>query len=149
MNANYSYVGSQTSGIKGRSDKTRRLEDAPKSSTSAHFQSRASRDANEYQLQRASIHYYQYTDGAPSGPEGPLGDNDNYPHIQVDAQGSYALPHGFKLLVSGLNLTNEEFGFYYGSPKNDTQCEFHAPHTPSVSAGRLSARGRKKTFRRS
>ena len=76
---------------------------------------------------QSSIYYYQYTDGAPGGPTGPLGDNYNYDHTQIDAQGSYALPHGFKLLVSGLNLNNEEFGFYYGSPKYDTQREFYHP----------------------
>ena len=45
-----------------------------------------------------------------------MGDNYLYTHLQLDAQGSFALPKGFKAVVYGLNLTNEVFGFYQGSP---------------------------------
>jgi TonB-dependent receptor len=128
MNANYSYIGSQTSGIKGRSDKPRLLENAPNLFNIGPTYTKGPLSmAMNINFNGSSIYYYQYTDGAPGGPTGPLGDNYNYPHTQVDAQGSYALPHGFKLLVSGLNLTNEDFGFYYGSPKYDTQREFYHP----------------------
>jgi len=126
MNANYSYIGSQTSGIAGRSDKPRLLENAPNIFNIGPTFNRGPLSMQmNINFNDASIYVYQFTDGAPGGPQGPLGDNYNYPHTQVDAQGSYALPHGFKLLVSGLNLTNEEFGFYYGSPKYDTQREFY------------------------
>ncbi len=126
MNANYSYIGSQTSGIAGRSDKPRLLENAPNLFNIGPTYDRGPLSMKmNINFNQASIYYYQYTDGAPGGPTGPLGDNYNYNHTQVDAQGSYALPHGFKLLVSGLNLTNEDFGFYYGSPKFDTQREFY------------------------
>ena len=64
---------------------------------------------------QANIFAYQYQDGAALGKTGPLGDNYLYTHLQVDAQGSYRLPKGFKLIVYGLNLTNEVFGFYNGS----------------------------------
>jgi TonB-dependent receptor len=128
MNANYSYIGSQTSGIAGRSDKPRLLNNAPNIfNIGPTFNRGPLAMQMNINFNGASIYYYQYTDGAPGGPTGPLGDNYNYPHTQVDAQGSYALPHGFKLLVSGLNLTNEEFGFYYGSQKYDTQREFYHP----------------------
>jgi TonB-dependent receptor len=128
MNANYSYIGSQTSGIAGRSDKPRLLENAPNIFNIGPTYTRGPLSmAMNINYNGASIYYYQYTDGAPGGPQGPLGDNYNYPHTEVDAQGSYALPRGLKLLVSGLNLTNEEFGFYYGSPKYDTQREFYHP----------------------
>jgi TonB-dependent receptor len=128
MSANYSYIGSQTSGIAGRSDKPRLLEDAPNIfNIGPTFNRGPLAMQMNINYNGASIYYYQYTDGAPGGPTGPLGDNYNYPHTQVDAQGSYALPRGFKLLVSGLNLTNEEFGFYYGSQKYDTQREFYHP----------------------
>jgi TonB-dependent receptor len=128
MNANYSYIGSQTSGIAGRSDKPRLLEDAPNIfNIGPTFNRGPLAMQMNINFNGASIYYYQYTDGAPGGSSGPLGDNYNYNHTQVDAQGSYALHHGFKLLVSGLNLTNEEFGFYYGSPKYDTQREFYHP----------------------
>ena len=128
MNANYSYIGSQTSGISGRSDKPRLLENAPNlfNIGPTYNKGPVSMQMN-LNYNGASIYVYQYTDGALGGPQGPLGDNYNYPHTQVDAQGGYNLPHGFQLLVSGLNLTNEEFGFYYGSPKYDTQREFYHP----------------------
>ena len=44
----------------------------------------------------ANIFAYQYQDGAPLGLKGPNGDNYLYAHLQVDAQGSYRLPKGFK-----------------------------------------------------
>jgi len=128
MNANYSYIGSQTSGIAGRSDKPRLLEDAPDIfNIGPTFNRGPLAMQMNINFNGASIYQYQYTDGAPGGLRGPLGDYYNYPHTQVDAQGSYAFRRGFKLLVSGLNLTNEEFGFYYGSPKYDTQREFYHP----------------------
>ena len=34
----------------------------------------------------------------------------------MDAQASYRLAKGFEVYAQGLNLTNEVFGFYYGSP---------------------------------
>lgn len=128
MNANYSYIGSQTSGIAGRSDKPRLLENAPNLFNIGPTFNRGPISMHmNVNFNGASIYTYQYTDGTPGGPQGPLGDFINYPHTGVDAQGSYALPRGFKLLVSGLNLTNEEFGFYNGSPKYDVQREFYHP----------------------
>jgi TonB-dependent receptor len=128
MNANYSYIGSQTSGIAGRSDKPRLLEDAPNIfNIGPTFNRGPLAMQMNINYNGASIYQYQYADGAQGGLLGPLGDYYNYPHTQVDAQGSYTLPRGFKLLVSGLNLTNEEFGFYFGSPKYDTQREFYHP----------------------
>lgn len=128
MNANYSYIGSQTSGIAGRSDKPRLLENAPNLfNIGPTFNRGPLAMQMNINFNGASIYQYQYTDGAPGGPEGPLGDYYNYPHTQVDAQGSYAIRPGLQLVVSGLNLTNEEFGFYYGSQKYDTQREFYHP----------------------
>jgi TonB-dependent receptor len=144
MNANYSYIGSQTSGIAGRSDKPRLLENAPNLFNIGPTFTRGplSMEMN-INFNGASIYQYQYTDGAPGGPQGPLGDYYNYPHTQVDAQGSYAIRHDLKLIVSGLNLTNEEFGFYYGSPKYDTQREFYHP-TYSFGLSWTPTRGEKK-----
>lgn len=128
MSANYSYIGSQTSGIAGRSDKPRLLENAPNIfNVGPTFNRGPLSMAMNINYNGASIYGYQYTDGAPGGINGPLGDYYNYPHTQVDAQGSYALRRDLQLIVSGLNLTNEEFGFYYGSPKYDTQREFYHP----------------------
>jgi hypothetical protein len=40
--------------------------------------------------------------------------------------------HGFTLVVYGLNLNNEVFGFYQGSPQYMIQREYYQP---TVSAG--------------
>lgn len=61
------------------------------------------------------------------GTQGPLGDIYFYPHTQVDIQGSYRVTKGWQLVVSGLNLTNEVFGFYDGSPIYPIQREFYKP----------------------
>jgi len=45
----------------------------------------------------------------------------------VDAQGSFRMYRGLQLIVSGLNLTNEVFGFYNGSPSYPIQREFYKP----------------------
>ena len=40
---------------------------------------------------------------------------------------SYRLPKGFEFYAQGLNLTNEVFGFYYGSPQYVVQREYYHP----------------------
>jgi hypothetical protein len=66
-------------------------------------------------------------DGAPLGKRGPLGDQYLYSHFQVDAQGSVYLGKGLTALASGLNLNNEVFGLYNGSPQFVLQREFYHP----------------------
>jgi TonB-dependent receptor len=61
------------------------------------------------------------------GIKGPLGDQYLYAHTQVDIQGSYRLYRGLSFVASGLNLTNEVFGFYTGSPIYPNQREFYKP----------------------
>jgi TonB-dependent receptor len=61
------------------------------------------------------------------GVHGPAGDNYFYPHLQVDAQGSYRLIRGFSVYASGLNMSNEVFGFYNGSTQYLTQREYYKP----------------------
>jgi TonB-dependent receptor len=61
------------------------------------------------------------------GIKGPLGDQYLYAHTQVDIQGSYRLYKGLRFIASGLNLTNEVFGFYTGSPIYPNQREFYHP----------------------
>jgi TonB-dependent receptor len=84
----------------------------------------------------ANIYAYQYlhdpnTPGIDSDPingiKGPLGDQYLYAHTQVDIQGSYRLYKGLSFVASGLNLTNEVFGFYTGSPTYPNQREFYHP----------------------
>jgi hypothetical protein len=76
---------------------------------------------------QASIFAYQYADGTPGGIKGPLGDIYFFNHTQIDAQGGFALRHGFQLLVTALNLNNEVFGFYEGSEPYFIQREFYQP----------------------
>jgi len=58
---------------------------------------------------------------------GPGGDQYFYAHTQYDIQGSYRIHKGFQFVASGLNLTNEVFGFYVGSPIYPIQREFYKP----------------------
>jgi TonB-dependent receptor len=74
-----------------------------------------------------NIFSYQFQDGTPLGKTGPLGDTYLYAHTQVDAQGSVRMYKNLQLIVSGLNLTNEVFGFYNGSQQYPIQREFYKP----------------------
>jgi TonB-dependent receptor len=73
----------------------------------------------------AYIYVYNYQTGADLGSQGPNGDQYTYAHTQMDAQGSYSVKGGLKLVVSVLNLNNEVFGFYMGSPQYPSQREFY------------------------
>jgi len=80
----------------------------------------------------ANIQFYNYVaSGNDSDPivglKGPSGDIYFYAHTQYDVQGSYRMYKGLHLIVSGLNLTNEVFGFYQGSPTYPIQREFYKP----------------------
>ncbi len=63
--------------------------------------------------------------GGGGGLYGPNGDTYFYSHLQVDLQGTYNLPKGFTAVASVLNLNNEVFGFYNGSPNFPIQREFY------------------------
>jgi outer membrane receptor protein involved in Fe transport len=133
--ANYSYTGSHTHGIPNRTD------DPPLIGQARH----AFNLEPYYENGRVSVHTaisyngandnaYQYINDAPDpslntpgGPKGPFGDNYFYPHLQVDFQASGRLYRGLRLVVSGLNLNNEAFGFYNGSPQYMTQREYYKP----------------------
>ncbi len=58
---------------------------------------------------------------------GPLSDIYFYTHMQVDAEGIVKVRHDFSLVLSGLNLNNEVFGFYQGSPQYMIQREYDHP----------------------
>jgi TonB-dependent receptor len=138
ISANYGYDKSRASGIPDRSDNPPLLRTSPNafniSPTYDHgrLSARVGLSYNQ-----ASIYGYQYTDCAnttdpncsptPGGVNGPLSDIYFYSHFQVDAQGSVALAHGLRLIVSGLNLNNEVFGFYQGSPQYMIQREYYRP----------------------
>jgi hypothetical protein len=75
----------------------------------------------------AYISAYNYQDGTDLGLKGPNGDVYIYAHTQFDAQGSYRLGHGVQMIVSLLNLSNEVFGYYQGSPIYPIQREYYHP----------------------
>jgi len=82
----------------------------------------------------ANIAFYNYahTDAATDkdpilGINGPTGDVYFYAHTQYDIQGSYRIHKGLQFIASGLNLSNEVFGFFQGSAPYTVQREFYKP----------------------
>ncbi|HWG19856.1 MAG TPA: TonB-dependent receptor [Terracidiphilus sp.] len=82
LSANYSYIGSSTNGIPGRSDHPRLLRNSPNV-----FNLSPTYDRGRYSARlgvsydQASIYGYQYQDGTPGGVNGPLSDIYFYSHI--------------------------------------------------------------------
>jgi TonB-dependent receptor len=75
---------------------------------------------------------YQHTDATTDkdpilGLQGPNGDVYLYAHTQFDIQGSYRIYKNLSFFAYGLNLSNEVFGFYQGSPIYPIQREFYKP----------------------
>jgi TonB-dependent receptor len=142
--ANYSYTASQATfpaGFNGnRIDQPSLQRQAP-NNWNAGFTYDKSRFSMRFAVSHndASIFQYAYvhvdspTDKDPFfGLKGPLGDIYLYAHTQFDIQGSYRLAKGFSLIASGLNLSNEPFGFYQGSKIYPIQREYY---NPTVSFG--------------
>jgi TonB-dependent receptor len=139
ISANYGYTASRTSGLPGRSDHPRLLRNAPDTWNISptydrgRFSIRVGLSYNQ-----ANIYSYNYLDGTdgstptPGGFRGPYGDVYFYSHIQVDAQGSVRFAHGLDFIMYGLDLNNEVFGFYQGSPQYMIQREYYGP---TVAAG--------------
>jgi TonB-dependent receptor len=135
--ANYSYTTSQVkfpNGFSGgRTDHPALLRQAPNTWNlgmtydKARFSMRFGVSHND-----ANIYAYNYqATGNDTNPiiglRGPNGDIYLYAHTQYDIQGSYRMYKGLQLVVSGLNLSNEVFGFYQGSPIYPVQREFYKP----------------------
>jgi TonB-dependent receptor len=128
VSANYSYTTSQANfpaGF-GRSDHPALLRQAP---NNWNFDTTYDKGPVSARMglthNGANIFVYQFQDGVD--PKGPLGDQYLYPHTQVDAQVSYRIPRmrDFQVVASFLNLTNEVFGFYFGSEKYPIQREYY------------------------
>jgi hypothetical protein len=51
----------------------------------------------------------------------------SYSRLQVEAQDSIPLTHGLRYVVHGLNLNNEVFDFYQGSPQHMIQRGYDQP----------------------
>jgi len=126
ISANYGYTHSSTDGVPGRSDKPPLQRQAPNTWNISptydrgRFSGRLGISHND-----ANIFSYNFQDGAALGLKGPNGDTYLYPHTQVDAQASFRLYRGIQFIAAGLNLTNEVFGFYNGSPQFPIQREFY------------------------
>jgi TonB-dependent receptor len=138
VNANYSHTVSQVTfpaGFDGgRTDQPALDRDSPNDYNfnltydKSRFSGRFAISHND-----ASIAAYQWnsTTGPADDPilgmKGPTGDNYFYPHTQFDVQGSYRMYKGLHLVASGLNLSNEPFGFYNGSEIYPVQREYYKP----------------------
>ncbi len=145
LSANYSYTNSRTDGLTAllRDDHPALLRQAPNTwNISPTF------DTNKFSLRvgmtynSAMIFAYQFKDLMPGdtgivpiapadltagGVKGPGGDNYLYTHYQIDVQGSYKISRSFSVYAYGLNLNNEVFGFYNGSPQYVVQREYYKP----------------------
>ena len=129
--ANYGWAGSSQIGIPGRTDHPTLQRQAPNT-----WNISPTYDKGRVSI-RVGLSYngpsiYQYTyqsvsDPSGLGPKGPSGDVFTLSHLQLDVQGSLRLKYGFTFIASGLNLTNEVFGYYTGSPIFVNQREYYKP----------------------
>ena len=135
--ANYSYTTSQATfpgGFSGgRTDHPLLQRDAPN-----NWNINLTYDKSRYSMRFAVSHndanisaYSFQANSTPNDPilglKGPGGDQYFYAHTQLDLQGSVRLYKGLSFFAYGLNLTNEVFGFYQGSPIYPIQREFYKP----------------------
>jgi len=129
--ANYSWTGSQIKSIPGRLDSPALQRQAPTA-----WNLSPTYDRGRFSVRAglsyagASIYQYEYqTSSDPSGlgPTGPSGDVYTLAHFQLDAQASVRLAHGLSMVVYGLNLTDEVFGYYTGSTVFVNQREYYKP----------------------
>jgi TonB-dependent receptor len=137
--ANYSYTTSQVtfpSGFNGgRADHAPLQRQAPNNYNigvtydKARFSGRFAMSHNDASI--ASYFWAQSGGLNPSDPvvglRGPNGDQYFYAHTQYDVQASYRVYKGLSIVGYGLNLSNEVFGFYQGSPQYPIQREFYHP----------------------
>ena len=142
--ANYSYTTSRVTFPGGfscngndptlcRTDHPRLQRDAPN-----NWNVNLTYDKSRYSMRFAGSHndaniaaYNYIANSTPNDPitglKGPTGDNYFYAHTQFDIQGSVRMYKGISFFAYGLNLSNEVFGFYNGSPNYPVQREFYKP----------------------
>lgn len=65
---------------------------------------------------------YAVGDGTPNPA---TGDTYMMPHTQVDASLNFAVTPTSQIVIQGLNLSNEVFGYYIGTPRTFKQREFY------------------------
>jgi TonB-dependent receptor len=129
ISANYSHTASAARDLPGRSDEPALLRDAPNTwNISPTYDTKRFSMRIGMTYDDAMIYQYQWQDDADSvGVKGPSGDNYLYAHYQLDTQASYNLPGGLQVYAYGLNLNNEVFGFFNGSPQYVVQREYYHP----------------------
>jgi len=129
VSANYGYTASRTSFGPdfSRTDHPRLVRNAPHT-----WNISPTYDRGRVSLRVGLSYNAQNIAGYGDGTPGPFGDNYFYPHLQFDAQGSLRLNHGLSFVMYGLNINNEVFGFYNGSPQFMVQREFYKP---TIAAG--------------
>jgi len=129
ISANYGYTASRTSFGPdfGRTDHPRLVRNAPHT-----WNVSPTYDRGRVSVRVGFSYNAENIAGYGDGTPGPFGDNYFYPHLQFDAQGSVKMARGLSFVMYGLNLNNEVFGFYNGSPQFMVQREFYKP---TVAAG--------------
>lgn len=145
ISANYSRTSSEASGLQGllRDDKPALLRQAPNTwNISPTYDTRRFSMRVGMTFNDSMIFAYQFQDLQPGpngiipipaadltagGAKGPGGDNYLYSHFQLDVQGSCKISHNLSAYAYGLNLNNEVFGFYNGSPQYVVQREYYKP----------------------
>lgn len=152
LSANYSYTNSRANGVDPlRTDSPALLRQAPNTWNisptydTRSFSMRIGMTFNDrmiYAYQYENLAYATDSSGNPiiangvqqtvpnpqaGGTAGPAGDNYLYSHYQLDTQASYRLRWGFSVYGYCLNLNNEVFGFYNGSPQYVVQREYYHP----------------------
>ena len=144
LSANYSYTNSTALGIPLRTDQPALQRQAPSTGNFSPTYDKGRLSARlgvsyngpqifqyAYQNQAVTLNAQNQPVVAPSpvplGIKGPLGDTYLYQHTQVDAQAAFRLYKGLQFIFAGLNLTNEVFGFYNGSPQYPIQREYYKP----------------------
>jgi TonB-dependent receptor len=129
ISANYSYTTSTARDLPNRTDEPALQRQAPNTwNISPTYDTKKFSMRVGMTYDDKMIYQYNWSDGAdPTGIHGPSGDVYLYAHYQFDTQASYHLPMGFSVYAYGLNLNNEVFGFYQGSPHYMIQREYYHP----------------------
>ena len=131
VSANYSYTASREKGLPLRTDSPTLIDQAPNTfNVSPTYDTKRLSARVGLAYNGSSLFSYNYTnagDVSGLGPGGPSGDVYTLAHFQVDAQASYRVFRGFSAVASGLNLNNQVFGYYTGSPVFVNQREYYKP----------------------
>ena len=132
INANFAYTNSKIYNLPNRTDSPALVGQAPFSwNIGPSYATKRALVSVGISHNSANIYAYQYQSSGPGavpyGLTGPNGDNYFYSHTQVDAKASYYITKGFSVVATGLNMNNEVFGFFNGSPKYVNQREYYKP----------------------